>query len=193
MITLWVKYKSLEILFFVHFFYAFNHANERRDLWREMEAIGRSVGQNPWIILKPFKFFTHVTNHPRFLKVVARVWNESPSLFHSRSALSKFQKKLKALKSERRGLNKDLYGDLPGRVKQAYEELCARQTKAMQNPQTSTFETTSEAWERWHHITCIEEQFYYRKSRVQWLGLGERNSRFFHKVTQSRNVRNTIR
>ena len=47
MITLWVKYKSLEILFFVHFFYAFNHANERRDLWREMEAIGRSVGQNP--------------------------------------------------------------------------------------------------------------------------------------------------
>ena len=28
---------------------------------------------------------------------------------------------------------------------------------------------------------------------MQWLGLGDRNSRFFHKVTQSRNVRNTIR
>ena len=44
--------------------------------------------------MKPFKFFTHVTNHPRFLEVVARVWNETPPLFHSRSALGKFQEKL---------------------------------------------------------------------------------------------------
>ena len=28
---------------------------------------------------------------------------------------------------------------------------------------------------------------------MQWLGLGDRNSRFFHKVTHSRNIRNTIR
>lgn len=63
----------------------------------------------------------------------------------------------------------------------------------MQNPQTSTFEAASDAWEHWHHISGIEEQFYYQKSRVEWLGLGDRNSRFFHKVTQSRNVRNSIR
>ncbi|KAH0928385.1 hypothetical protein HID58_014112, partial [Brassica napus] len=85
--------------------------------------------------MKPFKFFTHLTNHPRFLEVVARVWNESEPIFHSRSALRKLQEKLKALKFELRGLNRDMYGDLPGRVKQAYEELCARQTEAMQNPQ----------------------------------------------------------
>ncbi|KAH0852921.1 hypothetical protein HID58_093590 [Brassica napus] len=69
-----------------------------------------------------------------------------------------------------RSLNRDMYGDLPGRVKQAYEELCARQTEAMQNPQTSTFEAAADAWEHWHHISGIEEQFYYQKSRVQWLG-----------------------
>ncbi|KAH0914420.1 hypothetical protein HID58_028866, partial [Brassica napus] len=69
----------------------------------------------------------------------------------------------------------------------------AQQIEAMQNPQTSTFEAASDAWKKWHHISGIEEQFYYQKSRVQWMGLGDRNSRFFHKVTQSQNIRNTIR
>ncbi|KAH0859375.1 LOW QUALITY PROTEIN: hypothetical protein HID58_087636, partial [Brassica napus] len=296
MITLWVKYKGSGDTFLCSFVYAFNHANERRELWREMEVIGRSAGQNPWIIqgdfnvaltsqehssfmntrvdrnaikdfqdvvlkcdmmdiaqvgptftwtnckdenpiskkldrvmansswinafpqsfatfesggvsdhlrmhiqlrdmspsnAKPFKFFTHLTSHPRFLEVVGRIWHESPPLFHSRAALGKLQEKLKALKIEMRGLNRDFYGDLPERVKMAYEDLCAKQTEAIQSPQTSTFEAASDAWEHWHHISGIEEQFYYQKSR--WLGLGDRNSRFFHKVTQSRNLRNTIR
>ncbi|KAH0943298.1 hypothetical protein HID58_002935, partial [Brassica napus] len=90
----------------------------------------------PPVNMKPFKFFNHLTGHPKFLEVVEWVWNESPPLFHSRSALGMFQEKLKALKFDMRGLNRDLYGDLPGRVKLAYEELCARQTEAMQNPQT---------------------------------------------------------
>lgn len=86
-----------------------------------------------------------------------------------------------------------MYGDLPGRVKQAYADLFEKQTAAMQDPQVATFEAASDAWEHWHHISGLEEQFFYQKSKVQWLGLGDRNSRFFHKVTQSRDVRNTIR
>ncbi|KAH0893910.1 hypothetical protein HID58_056339, partial [Brassica napus] len=143
--------------------------------------------------VKPFKLFNHTASHPRFLEVVDRVGHETVPLFHSRTALQRFQDKLKALKSEMCGLNRNMCGDLPSHVKHAYEGLCAKQTKAMQNPQTSTFEAASDAWEHWHHISGIEEQFYYQKSRVQWLGFGDRNSRFFHKVTQSHNVRNTIR
>ena len=100
---------------------------------------------------------------------------------------------MKLLKADLRALNKDIYGDLPVRVNEAYNDLCAKQTEAMNNPQTSTFEAASDAWERWHHISGIEEQFFYQKSRTQWLGLGDRNIRFYHRVTQSRNARNTIR
>ena len=49
---------------------------------------------------KRFKFFNHTASHPRFLEVVDRVWNETAPLFHSRTALRRFQDKLKALKSE---------------------------------------------------------------------------------------------
>lgn len=104
-----------------------------------------------------------------------------------------FHEKMKALKVEMSSLSCDMFGDLPGRVKTTYEDMCKKQTEAMQNPQASTFEAGSDAWENWHHISGLEEQFYDQKSRVQWLGFGDRNSRFFHRVTQSRNVRKTIR
>lgn len=61
---------------------------------------------------KPFKFFNHTATHPRYLEVVANVWNESDLMFHSRSALKMFQEKDKALKSEMRALNQDVFGDL---------------------------------------------------------------------------------
>ncbi|KAH0872801.1 hypothetical protein HID58_070163, partial [Brassica napus] len=198
-ITLWVKYKESGDTFLCSFVYAFNKANERRELWREMEIIGRSVGQNPWIIQGDFNVAltsqeqSGSMNNGVDRNAIKDFQDVSPPLFHSRAALGKLQEKLKALKMEMRGLNRDLYGDLPERVKMAYEDLCAKQTEAMESPQTSTFEAASDAWEHWHHISGIEEQFYYQKSRVQWLGLGDRNSRFFHKVTQSRNIGNTIR
>lgn len=142
---------------------------------------------------KPFKFFTHVVSHPEFLEVVRQVWSSSPGLFHSRSALKLFHWKLKMLKSELRLLNREAFGDLRTRVKKAYEDLCEKQNSAMQNPSTDTFEEASDAWEHWHHISGIEEQLFYQKSRVQWLGLGDRNTNFFHKTCQSRNSRNAIR
>ncbi|KAH0863393.1 hypothetical protein HID58_080604, partial [Brassica napus] len=83
-----------------------------------------------------------------------------------------------------------------GKVKEAkaaYEELCEKQNNALQNPLTSNFEEASDAWENWHHLSGIEEQLFYQKSRVKWLGLGDRNINFYMKTCQTRNSRNTIR
>ena len=127
---------------------------------------------------KPFNFFTHVVNHPQFLEVVNQVWNSNAPLFHSQTTLKKLQEKLKSLKSELRRLNRESFGDLPARVKAAYEELCEKLNNALQNPHTSTFEEASDASENWHHLSGIEEQLFYQKSRVKWLGLGDMNQIF---------------
>lgn len=42
-------------------------------------------------------------------------------------------------------------------------------------------------------MSGIEEQFFYQKSRIQWLKLGDRNTSFYHNISQSRNSRNAIR
>lgn len=115
---------------------------------------------------KPFKFFNHVASHPQFLEVVRGIWLSTDPITHSRSALKRFHEKLKLLKSDLRRLNRESFGDLSSSVKEAYEVLCTKQTNAMLNPHTTTFEEASNAWEHWHHISGIEEQFFYQKSRV---------------------------
>ncbi|KAG2292777.1 hypothetical protein Bca52824_039446 [Brassica carinata] len=96
--------------------------------------------------IKSFKFFNHVASHPRFLEVVSRVWNDIEPMFHSRSAVRRFYEKLNSLKSEMISHTGDMFRDFPGSDKEAYEEMCTKQTKAMQNPQTSSFEAASDAW-----------------------------------------------
>lgn len=143
--------------------------------------------------LKPFKFFNHVINHPRFFEVVSEGWNSLQPLYHFRSALKLLQNKLKSLKSDLRGLNRDMFGDLPTRVKHAFEDLCLKQMVATDFPSTEAFKDVSAAWEHWHHISGVEEQFYFQKFRVQWIGLGDRNNCFYHRVCQARNSKNAIR
>ncbi|KAH0926161.1 hypothetical protein HID58_018417, partial [Brassica napus] len=116
MITVWVRYKAIGDTFLCSFAYASNCMIERRELRREMETISETVvgDVNAWIIQGDFNLL---------ILAMSRVWNETAPLFHSHSALRRFQDKLKALKSEMRALNRDMFGDLPGRVKQAYADL----------------------------------------------------------------------
>lgn len=41
-------------------------------------------------------------------------------------------------------------------------------------------------------LCCKEEAFYKQRSRVQWLVLGDRNTKFFHRSLIHRNARNSI-
>ncbi|CAL9217005.1 unnamed protein product [Arabidopsis halleri] len=121
------------------------------------------------------------------------IWSSTQPLFHSRSALTLLHKKLKSLKEHLRRLNRERYGDLPSRVKAAYEELCAKQNAALQNPREQTYEAVTEASERWNHLASIEEQFFHQKSRVQWMQFGDQNTSYFHKTAESRAARNAIK
>ncbi|KAG7533326.1 hypothetical protein ISN45_Aa08g009650 [Arabidopsis thaliana x Arabidopsis arenosa] len=133
---------------------------------------------------RPFQFFNHLASHPQFLEILNEVWLTTQPLFHSRLALNLFHKKLKLLKEPLRRLNREKYGNIPSKVKEAYDDLCCKQNAAHLNPQASTFADVTESSEKWNHLASIEEQFYHQKSRVQWMQFGDHNTRFFHRVAE---------
>lgn len=62
---------------------------------------------------KPFKFFTHLSKHPDFAKLIEECWN---SLNFGGTKMLSVSKRLKKLKSVIRNFSRDNYSDLEKRV-----------------------------------------------------------------------------
>ncbi|CAL9223012.1 unnamed protein product [Arabidopsis halleri] len=142
---------------------------------------------------KPFKFFNFLTTHELFLPTVARVWLETPPLFHSRIALSLFHRKLKLLKTHLRSLNRTRFGNLPLKTKEAYDTYCSAQTLALSAPTSSNLQSLSEASDVWNRLASLEEKFFHQKSRIQWMKCGDQNTSYFHRVAQANASKNAVR
>ena len=156
----------------------------RSRVFLESEPVGRKL---------PFKFFNFLADHPDFLASVSDTWNQTEPIYHSRSALYIFSKKLKLLKPILRHLNKTKFGDIPRKTKEAFQNLCEKQAQALSDPSSSSFDAVSAATENWNHWAVIEEHFYLQKSRINWLKFSDQNIIFFHKIVQSRTTFNVIR
>lgn len=103
-----------------------------------------------------------------------------------------FHKKLKALKTLLRALNRERYGDITRRTQVALQVLCERQSQALLNPCTETFKAEAAAAREWNHYVKVEEHFFKQKSRITWLQLGDHNTSFFHRVVQIRRAKNSL-
>lgn len=121
------------------------------------------------------------------------VWDTSSPLYHSRCSLSKFRRKLKLLKNDLRALNRNHYGDLPNRTKQAYEHLCYCQNQVLLDPTPLTFAAEAEVSRHLNLLASIEGKFSKQKSFLRWLQAGDQNTGVFHRAAQSRASRNVIR
>lgn len=169
--------------------------------YSSFEASGVSDHTRCWVRLetpipgnrRPFKFFNFLASHPDFSDTVATVWEGTEPLFYSTSALYRFHKKLKLLKLVLRRLNKNKFGNIPQRTREAFDVLCGKQQDALQNPTPVTFEEVAEATIVWNYWAEIEESFLRQKSRITWLLNGDQNTLFFFRIVQSRASFNLIR
>lgn len=134
-----------------------------------------------------------LTKLPQFYKEVNKYWEDTIPLFFSTSALFRFSKKLKGIKDVLRSLSKDKLGDLSKRTKEAYEELCLKQSQTLANPNPYSLEEESISYQRWQHLSVLEEGYLKQKSKLHWLALDDQNNSYFQKSITIRKMRNSIR
>ncbi|XP_028120127.1 uncharacterized protein LOC114317570 [Camellia sinensis] len=133
---------------------------------------------------KPFKFFDFWANHCDFLPSVYGVWRK----YIRGSPMFRVCQKLKTLKPILKELNKKEYSEISTRVGVAKDHLLNSQIKLDKDPLNLTLqETERAAYVKYIDLSKAEESLAHQKSRIQWLGLGDRNSKFFF-----RNVKGNV-
>ncbi|XP_074299839.1 uncharacterized protein LOC141631010 [Silene latifolia] len=102
-------------------------------------------------------------------------------------------KKLKSLKWPLKMLNKDDFNDVENNAARARISLEYIQDKLRSDPQNSDFihqEIDTANSVRFLDRACHE--FLLQKSKATWVEKGDQNSKYFHSIIKSRQVRNTV-
>lgn len=141
---------------------------------------------------KPFKFTNAIANMEEFVPLVEEQWKDQEPLYHSTSAMFRLTKYLKALKQPLRALSKNELGDLSKRTREAYLILCTKQKETLENTAVVAIQEESIAYEKWHRLAELEEEYLKQKSKVHWLDVGDGNNTFFHNSAKIREIRNAI-
>ncbi|GKE33875.1 RNA-directed DNA polymerase, eukaryota, reverse transcriptase zinc-binding domain protein [Tanacetum coccineum] len=129
---------------------------------------------------KPFKFHNYLTNKDNFILVVRKVWSNNVDGFSMFSLVSK----LKMLKKPLRKLNFE-QGNLFDNVKCLKAELADVHNNSLREKELRVLKAYKAALKD-------EELFLRQKAKVEWLEVGDRNSKYFHNVVKGRSNRNKI-
>jgi len=137
----------------------------------------------------PFKFFDFWADHLELLPLVARVWDVRVY----GSSMFQLCKKLKILKVELRKFNREHFSRLPTRVKLAKHELEVVQMRIQRQPLNASLHEEEAHLVKLHgDLSRDEENFLRQKSRVHWINLGDRHSKFFFRSMQQGYSRSKI-
>ncbi|CAA7053092.1 unnamed protein product [Microthlaspi erraticum] len=138
---------------------------------------------------KPFKFFHHIIDLPNYQETIRNAWHSEEIVGTSQFRLVR---SLKLLKPVLRQLNKRNFSGISIRVKEQAERISELQRTLLTNPSQAIVREEHEARAKWNLLVKEEEKFYRQKSRVRWLNLGDRNTKFFHRTVTQRASRNHI-
>lgn len=145
------------------------------------------MGMNYAKIKKPFQFFLHFLEHPRFSLIVEEAWNaviEGNPWFILTS-------KLKLIKDAFKNLNQDV-GNLHEKVNEARESLLRYQNSLPNCPTPDQFFEEEHLVNSFSEALQQEEIFLKQKSRIQWLEKGDGNNKFFLQSCKGRWNQNKI-
>ncbi|OMO76410.1 hypothetical protein COLO4_25567 [Corchorus olitorius] len=123
--------------------------------------------------------------HPGCKEVIKRAWNQDLS----GSRAFNLAQKLKITRNELKTWNKNTFGNLFERKKRLESEL-----EELQGGIEDQHSREKEKKVRTEMIEILEQEqlLWLQKSRSNWIVQGERNTKFYHTVTNRRRARNKI-
>lgn len=136
-----------------------------------------------------FKYFSFLSSHPSFLLELLKSWEEPIPVG---SKLFSLGQRLKKAKVTCRRLNKEGFGNIQQRAKEALEGLKEIQLQLLTSPSDTLFRQEFVARRKWQFFETAQEVFFSRKARIRWLDCGDANTTFFYKAVVAHQIRNCI-
>ncbi|XP_077242463.1 uncharacterized protein LOC143882975 [Tasmannia lanceolata] len=149
-------------------------------------------GHNPFIVScsnhqslgpRPFKFMDMWLDDQSLYPIVERAWN----LKVKGNPMYSFVQKLKMVKNHIKAWNREVFGRIDIKVPIIRKSLLNVQAKIEKDPTSNhLLEKEANLRENLIRYSSLEESFLKQKSRVQWLPLGDSNSKFFYSHLKGR-------
>ncbi|KAG5378055.1 hypothetical protein IGI04_025897 [Brassica rapa subsp. trilocularis] len=140
-------------------------------------------------IIKPFKFFHHVIDHPEYADTVTDAWN---CRLITGTNQFKLVRSLKLLKRPLRRLNKRHFSGISQRVKAKKLKVDELQRRLLTIPDEPTAREEHLERDKLNILLKAEEKYYRQRSRVRWADVGDRNTPFYHRTVCQHATRNHI-
>ncbi|XP_071940009.1 uncharacterized protein [Coffea arabica] len=135
-----------------------------------------------------FRFINAWADHEEFLGVVKQSWEqecEGPPLHVLCSKLQRLRRSIQAW-------NKERVGNFSDNVRKAEAEVARLDQCMLGGGSENDQLQLHQAQARLSRALAMEEALWKQRSRVKWLQLGDRNTRFFYSVVKQRHMQAVI-
>lgn len=144
-----------------------------------------SFSTQPELRKVSFKYFSFISTHPKFMEEILKTWEE---LIPVGSKLFFLGQRLKKARATCRRLNKEGFGNIQQRARDAMNDLKEVQEQLLVNPTYMLFRQEFVARKKWQFFESALENFFNRKARIRWLSCGDANTKFFCKAVLAHQI-----
>ncbi|XP_021866679.2 uncharacterized protein [Spinacia oleracea] len=138
---------------------------------------------------RPFKFFNYMADHKDFLTIVQERWQVEIQ----GTAMFRIWNKLKGIKTGLKALHHQEFAGLEERIENIRVDLNLIQSQiAIDHTDSQLQNDEKDLSSKLKKFHLIQESAFKQKSRIQWLKLGDSNSKLFFSAMRERNSRNSI-
>ncbi|XP_058189336.1 uncharacterized protein LOC131306921 [Rhododendron vialii] len=182
-------------MFYASIVYGMNLARDRIGLWsalrdlpdERLEGFDESAASDFNSCLEDISMHDMVTKG--FQDILHSSWN----ITCGRNPMERLSQKLRGLKPILKAFHKQHYSNLSRRVQAARVNLSKIQSLCLRfGHDQALCDLEKDLVQQFYALSSAEEAYKQQKSRVNWLALGDKNTKKFHQKMNAHRVRNTI-